>query len=163
MSTSHKFYLSLGSNIEPEKNLAEALFRLQEHGVLQDMSSVWESPAVGARGPNFLNLCISYVVPLPGTALKSKVLLPIERALGRARGRDRNAPRTIDIDILMMDGRPLNLKRWATSFVLIPMAELLPDFTDPAAGQSLSDLAKASQAAAWIVRRPEALNAIHPH
>jgi 2-amino-4-hydroxy-6-hydroxymethyldihydropteridine diphosphokinase len=154
MSRPHKFYLSLGSNVEPESNLAKAIHRLREHGWLEEISSVWESPAVDAWGPNFLNVCASYAVGLGRKDLKAKILRPVETALGRVRGHDKNAPRTIDIDIIMMDGRPLNAHRWVRAFVLLPMAELLPGFKDPATGKLLTELAAQSQAPAWILRRP---------
>lgn len=148
-----KFYLSLGSNIEPGANLAEAISRLRAIGEIQEISSVWESHAVGSAGPNFLNVCVSLRADLQEDALKKTVLLPIEQAMGRVRSHDKNAPRPIDIDVLMQDRRPLNLQRWNYAFVILPMSELLPDFVHPATHRPLAEIAKSTQEKIWIVRR----------
>jgi 2-amino-4-hydroxy-6-hydroxymethyldihydropteridine diphosphokinase len=153
-----KFYLGLGSNIQPEKNLAEAIERLRAQGDIQATSSLWESRAVGSAGPNFLNICVCFVAQVGASQLKKQVVEPIELALGRVRSQDRNAPRTIDIDILIENDRPLSLERWGYAFVLLPMAELLPDFVDPVTRRPLSESAARARAATWIIRRPEALS-----
>ncbi len=153
MSRRHEFYLGLGSNIEPDVNLKLGISRLRESGEILAFSSVWESGAVGSSGPNFLNLCIQYVAGVEEVELKQEVLLPIETALGRVRTGDKNAPRTLDIDILLADGRPINPARWAYPFVLVPLAELLPTYVHPMSGIALAEAARAAEAKTWIVRR----------
>ncbi len=155
MSPTHDYYLGLGSNIEPRPNLLKAIDLLAERGEIREFSSVWETQAVGSPGPNFLNLCLRYESALEEEDLKRLVLLPIESSLGRVRTRDKNAPRTIDIDVLMADGRPVNPKRWAHAFVVVPLSELLPDFKHPLRGQSLAQAAAAATAETWIVRRAD--------
>lgn len=154
MRRSHKFYLSLGSNIAPEANLAEAVARLGTHGRIEDVSSVWESRPLGSTGPNFLNVCVLFVAPLVEKNLRSDVLRRVEAELGRVRSSDKNAPRTIDIDPLMMDGRALNLARWEHPFVIMPMAELCPDLVHPTRREAMSEVARQIQSTIWIVRRP---------
>ncbi len=162
MSPRHEFYLGLGSNIEPVPNLRKAIARLREKGEILAFSSVWESQAVGSAGPNFLNLCIRYAAGDDEEQLKRLVLIPIEASLGRVRTSDKNAPRTIDIDVLVADGHAVNPKRWAHAFVVLPLSELLPDFTHPLSGARLVDAAAAATANTWIVRRPEVLELGNP-
>ena len=162
MSAPHEFYLGLGSNIEPEANLAKAISRLGEHGEVQRFSSVWESQAVGSTGPNFLNLCIQFTAKENEQELKRQVLGPIETGLGRVRTGDRNAPRTIDLDMLLADGVPVGPNRWAHAFVLVPLAELLPNFLHPLSGKPLAAAAAEAQAQTWIMRRPAVLQMIKP-
>src|SRR6266487_6411472 len=105
MSKSHLAYLSLGSNIQTEINLVNAIQLLQKHGRIEKVSSVWESESVGAAGPNYLNACVLFSTALMQTALKEQLLLPIELELGRKRIADKFAPRTMDIDIVLVDCR----------------------------------------------------------
>lgn len=157
MPPRHDFYLGLGSNIEPEVNLAKGIARLRERGEILEFSDVWESAAVGSSGPNFLNLCIRYAAMQDEAQLKVDVLLPIEAGLGRVRNGDKNAPRTLDIDILAVDGKPIHPQRWDYPFVLVPLAELIPHFLHPLSGQTLTEAAVRAQAETWIVRRPGVL------
>lgn len=157
MSVPHRFYLSLGSNVRPEANLAGAIDELRRYGQVEEISSAWESRPVGAAGPNFLNVCLLFVAALKDTELKSRIVRPVETALGRVRSHNKGAPRPIDIDVIMMDGRPLNRELWTNAFVVLPMAELLPHFIHPVIHRPLVEAAPEAQAATWIVRRPQAL------
>ncbi len=157
MTPPHKFYLNLGSNIFPERHLAQAMKLLRRHGALLESSSVWESEAVGSSGPHFLNLSVGFQTKMNEAELKATVVDSIETALGRSRTTDKNAPRTIDIDIILMDDRPVNPERWAHPFVVLPMAELLPELVHPVTGRRLVDEAPVSAASLWIRRRPDVL------
>jgi len=154
----HRYYLSLGSNIQPETNLAQASQQLRAHGVVEAVSSIWESHAIGSVGPNFLNACVSFLASTGHTGLKRDITAAIEDKMGRVRTRDRLAPRTIDIDILMEDARPVNLQLWRHAFVVLPMAELLPDFSHPEYHRPLSELAHEIQERTWIVRHAQSLS-----
>ena len=154
MGRSHRYFLSLGSNISPESNLAEALRRLQDLGRIGQISGVWESHALGSAGPNFLNICVEFTTPLSTAEVKRDVANRIEAQMGRVRSADPSAPRPIDIDVLMVDEQPLNVERWSHPFVLLPLAELLPQYTHPAEGIPLSAAAKKAEDRVWIVRRP---------
>ena len=158
MVQSHKFYLSLGSNINPKRNLRAAVRQLGGYGMVAEVSSLWESHAVGSDGPNFLNLCVGFSVALTQAELKQSVVEKIETGLGRQRSDDKNAPRTIDIDIIMEDGSPVDQERWSHPYVILPMAELLPDFPHPGTGRPMAEQAIEAQASMWIHRRPEALS-----
>lgn len=150
-----EFYLSLGSNIMPERNLAAALRLLAVYGEVRAVSGVWESKAVGSDGPNFLNVCVRFDVNTDAVGLKDRVIGPVERALGRTRSGNKNASRTIDLDILMEDDHPLNVLLWEHPFVILPMAELLPDVMHPRTGRALREEAPRAAASLWMRRRPD--------
>ena len=131
MKKLHKFYLNIGSNIHPEKNLPSTIELLRENGKVEAVSNAWESYAIGSSGPNFLNVSVIYLTPLNPNGLKQKIIKSIEDTLGRIRSKDKYAPRTIDIDIIMIDEIPFNLNLWNNPFVVVPLAELVPEFNHP--------------------------------
>lgn len=151
----HRAYLSLGSNIEAESNLPKAVKMLLEVGKVEAVSSVWESESVGFDGPNFLNVCVLFLTPLGPVEFKERVIRPIEAKLGRVRSMEKNAPRTIDLDIELYDEKPLNTDFWEYAFVIIPLAELLPDFIHPARGEALAKVAEQFQSQVWIEKRED--------
>jgi 2-amino-4-hydroxy-6-hydroxymethyldihydropteridine diphosphokinase len=155
MTEVHRAYLSLGSNIEAEVNLPKAVQMLGEVGEVKKISSVWESHAVGSDGPNFLNACVLFLAGVESHLLKEQIIRPIENALGRVRSADKNAPRTIDIDILMFDGRPMNVDFWDVAFVAVPLAELIPDFIHPLRNETLRQTSERLSKVTWIVKRED--------
>ena len=154
MNNLHRVFLSLGSNVQPEIYLPKAIDQLREYGQIEKISSVWESHAVGANGPNFLNACLLFSTSIVPENLKEQVIHPIEAKLGRVRSENKNAPRTIDIDIVMADGDPVNLEFWNYAFIVVPMAELAPDFPHPITHKKLIDAAKLSRTQTWIIQHP---------
>ena len=158
MSESHLAYLSLGSNIQPETHLVSAIELLQKYSRVEKISSAWESESVGAPGPNYLNACLLLATPLSQRELKQQALLPIERSLGRQRTADKFAPRTIDIDIVIFDGKPSDNRYWEQAFVVIPLAEIYPDFPNPLTQESLIKTAADLRQRIWMERRPEVLS-----
>jgi 2-amino-4-hydroxy-6-hydroxymethyldihydropteridine diphosphokinase len=158
MSESHVAYLSLGSNIRPEHHLVSAIELLQNHGQITKLSNAWESESVGAEGPNYLNACISLVTALGQDALKQGVLLPLETRLGRQRGSNKFAPRTIDIDIVVFDERSCDDKYWEQAFVVIPFAEIYPEYPNPVTQEKVVETASRLRHKVWMEARPEVLN-----
>lgn len=152
MNNLHRMFLSLGSNIEADVNLPKAIQMLREVGEVNAISSVWESESVGFDGPNFLNACVLFLTPFEPVEFKEKVIRPIESKLGRVRSSEKNAPRTIDIDIVLCDDQPLNVEFWDYAFVIVPLAELIPDFIHPITGEILSKAAQQAQGRVWIER-----------
>ncbi|MCC6499339.1 MAG: 2-amino-4-hydroxy-6-hydroxymethyldihydropteridine diphosphokinase [Anaerolineales bacterium] len=158
MNELHLAYLSLGSNIEPESNLPKAARLLAQHGQVGKISSVWETkPVGGGGGGNYLNACLEYETSLSQTALKENVLRPIETQLGRKRSADKFAPRTIDIDILVFDGEIVGERWLAQAFVVVPLAEILPEIQTPAAGETIQEIAARLRREVWMETRPLAL------
>lgn len=160
MKSRHDVYLSLGSNIDPEANLPRAIEMLAKYGHVKEVSGVWESHPVGAEGPNFLNASVLLETDIPAPALKDRLARPIETAMGRVRSADRNSPRPIDIDVMLVDGEPFNLDRWDSAFVLLPIAELLPDAPHPVTHEPLREAAEQARRKTWIVQRPGLLKSV---
>ncbi len=160
MSKPHNVYLSIGSNIEPEVNLPKAIEMLSRYGQVEAVSDAWESHAVGSNGPNFLNASVQLVTDIEPEQLKDRLARPIEEALGRVRTEDKNAPRPIDVDVMMVDGEAYNTERWDNAFVLLPIAELAPDALHPVTLESLRIAAERARATTWIVQRPGLLKTV---
>lgn len=146
----HDALLLLGSNIRPAECLPAARRLLEGLGRVVRTSRVWESPPVGfADQANFCNAAIHLETALPPADLKER-LREIEAKLGRVRDPDnKNAPRTIDLDIGLYDNLvssepgltipdPEIPKR---AFVAIPLAEIAPDTRHPVTGLRLADIA----------------------
>jgi 2-amino-4-hydroxy-6-hydroxymethyldihydropteridine diphosphokinase len=142
-------YLSLGSNLDPERHLRAAAAALREHFADVVFSSVLRTPAVGFDGPDFLNAAACVRTDLDPHALDAWL-----HALEAAHGRDRSAPRfssrTLDIDIVFYDdlviapspGSHLQIPRpeLQHAFVLQPLAQIAADFHDPVSGCTLAQL-----------------------
>jgi 2-amino-4-hydroxy-6-hydroxymethyldihydropteridine diphosphokinase len=146
----HQAYLSIGSNIEPEKNLPAAVRELGRFGRVLRVSRVWQSPPLGAPGqPDFLNAALLLETALSASDLKGKAIAAVEENLGRMRSSNRNAPRTIDIDIMLFDRELLTLGEHSIPdrellerpFVAIPLAEIDPSYIHPVTGDSLAEIA----------------------
>ena len=153
MSESHLVYLNLGSNIEPEANLPKAVHLLSNLGEVKRISSVWESEAVGADGPNYLNICVLLESKFALPELKRDVIDQIELSLGRVRGADKFAPRTIDIDIVLFDDQSLNNEYWKLAFIVIPLAEVHPEFEIPTSEETLAEAATRLRNEVWMEAR----------
>ena len=123
--------LLLGSNIEPMKNLPKAVNLLAKEVVILRTSSVWESKAVGSDGPDFLNAALLIETMLSVNELKDAVIGKIEEALKRVRTEDKNAPRTIDIDIIFYDGKQIDDELDRYEHMLLPVSEVMNQVERP--------------------------------
>jgi 2-amino-4-hydroxy-6-hydroxymethyldihydropteridine diphosphokinase len=142
-------FIGVGSNIEPEKNIREALRRLGQYVHLTAISTFYLEPAIdGPDEPAFYNGVVTIETDLRPVKLKQEVLRRIESTLGRQRNANKNAPRTIDLDLLLYDDlvesdlslpHPDILKR---AFVAIPLSELAPDLVLPGAGLPVRQIAE---------------------
>jgi len=150
-----QYYLGLGSNIAPEKNLPSSLGLLRQYVHLNAVSSVWETPSIGEAGPNFLNAVVCIRTDLEPEELKYQVLRPVEAHLGRVRTSDKYAPRPIDLDILVANGRVYSEDIWNFAYLAVPLAELLPNLTHPKTGKSLAAIAEHLRYTTKIRPRPE--------
>ncbi|NUS61981.1 MAG: 2-amino-4-hydroxy-6-hydroxymethyldihydropteridine diphosphokinase [Lysobacter sp.] len=146
---SSKAYLSLGSNVEPERHLRAALEALRARFGDVVVSPVYRVPAVGFDGPDFLNAAAIVESDLDPFALV-EWLHDLERANGRVRGPVKFNDRTLDIDLVyfgdvVLDERGLRLPRdeLKHAFVLRPLAEIAPGFVDPVRGETLDALWRA--------------------
>jgi 2-amino-4-hydroxy-6-hydroxymethyldihydropteridine diphosphokinase len=144
--------VALGSNIEPEANLQRAVQRLAARTQLVAVSSVYETLPVGKTDqPNFLNAAALIETEHEPAELKGHVLGEIEQELGRIRTSDRNAPRTIDLDITLYDERILESGSrhipdpdlLEHPHVAVPAADVVPMYRHPETGQTLREIADA--------------------
>ena len=95
-----KYYLSLGSNINPESNLELAISALKKILSETECSSIYQTQAEGFEGDDFLNLIFSGVSSLAFEDLNKK-LKDIEDSSGRDRNAKKFSSRTLDIDIVL--------------------------------------------------------------
>lgn len=141
-------YVALGSNLgDRPAHLAHAIRELRSAGTLTGLSSVYETDPVGyADQDPFLNM----VVRLE-TRLSARELLALARSIEERRGRERtfrNAPRTLDIDILLYgdldvreEGLTIPHPRMAERpFVLVPLLELDPRAREPVTGRGYASM-----------------------
>ena len=144
-------YLSLGSNLgDRESNLAQATMALSINFEISNIisSAYYESePLYNKDQPQFLNSIVKFHTTLkPFDVLD--VTQRVERMLGRPKIREKNQPRIIDIDILfhgdaVIETKDLSIPHPMISlrkFILIPFAELEPDFKIPHSNLTLNDL-----------------------
>jgi 2-amino-4-hydroxy-6-hydroxymethyldihydropteridine diphosphokinase len=151
----HQVCIVLGSNIEPAENIRKALRILQGYGRLERISTTWETPSFGSPGPNFLNTAVLFRTKFNAADLKYEVLRPIESQLGRVRTANKNAPRTIDLDIVLFDGQVVDPKLWSRPFLVITVAELFPDLVHTETGRSLASIAHEMRKTVGAVPHPE--------
>jgi 2-amino-4-hydroxy-6-hydroxymethyldihydropteridine diphosphokinase len=133
-------FIGVGSNIGPEDNIREALRQLAQSTRLVSISTFYREPAIGRpEEPDFYNGVVAIETDLPPAALKWQVLRPIEAALGRQRGADRYASRTIDLDLLLYGDSVVSSAELklpdpdipTRTFIAIPLYEIAPDLVMP--------------------------------
>ena len=144
-------HFAVSNLAEPARQVRAALSALEAHPQIQieKTSSLYVTAPVGYDDqPDFVNAVCSVRTSLDGVSLLA-VLNRIEADFGRERT-FRNAPRTLDLDIIDFDGISssdphLTLphpRAHERSFVMKPLAEILPDFVLGGHGR-VADLAAA--------------------
>ena len=138
-------FLSLGSNIEPEKNIDFAKDQLQTKFGKLLISSTYRTKAVGFIGDDFLNLVIKTSTSDPPETVID-YLHHIERQTGRQTSTGRFNSRTLDIDLLLYGDLidvSLNLPRdeiLKYDFVLEPLLEVFPEGIHPKENKSYKEI-----------------------
>tara|TARA_B100001093_G_scaffold43018_1_gene36514 strand:+ start:228 stop:602 length:375 start_codon:yes stop_codon:yes gene_type:complete len=95
-----KYYLSLGSNINAEENIAFAIKELKKILSNVIISSTHKTKAEGFEGDDFLNLVLVGDSTLDFESLNNKLKI-VEDASGRKRDVPKFSARTLDIDIVL--------------------------------------------------------------
>ncbi|MDG1328604.1 MAG: 2-amino-4-hydroxy-6-hydroxymethyldihydropteridine diphosphokinase [Flavobacteriaceae bacterium] len=150
MKTNHKIYLSLGSNLGNKfENLQLAVNAIfEEIGSIKKIAPIFETPAMGFEGKNFLN-CVIQVETNQPAILVLDTILSIETKLGRVREEKLGySSRKIDIDMLFYDDAIINTKSLIIphpeiqnrKFVLAPLELISPDFIHPILNKSISKI-----------------------
>jgi len=147
--------ITLGSNIDRERNIQRALAELERHPQLRVLavSPVYITPAIGADGqpsaqPDFANAAVLAETDLDPAALR-QALRAIESAMGRVRTTDKFAARPIDLDlafygqeIIEVAGKQLpdpDVLRFA--HIAIPLADIAGEWVHPQSGRTLAEIA----------------------
>jgi 2-amino-4-hydroxy-6-hydroxymethyldihydropteridine diphosphokinase len=143
--------VALGSNLGDSYAILEAAIEdlAKTPGIILEARSSWyKTKAVGPPQPDYLNGCaILQVEMIPHLLLES--LLEIEKKFGRVR-KERWEPRTLDLDLLLYDDLILHTpnlqiphpRMRERAFVLIPLAEIAPDWVEPVSGRTIQELVK---------------------
>lgn len=141
-----RVYVSIGSNIDREKNIVTAVRELSDSYRPLTLSTVYESEPVGFGGDNFLNLVAGFDTDSPIEAVIAR-LKAIEQSCGRER-RNNDHSRTLDIDLLIygelsrhddkVDIPREEIGRCA--FVLLPLAEIAPEHKHPETGITFGEM-----------------------
>jgi 2-amino-4-hydroxy-6-hydroxymethyldihydropteridine diphosphokinase len=155
--------IGLGANLPspagpPLATLKAALAALARNGAeAVSVSRFYQTQAwPDPDDPPFVNAVAQVETELSPASLLAR-LQEIERSMGRVAG-PRNTPRPLDLDILDYDGRieagpPMlpHPRMERRAFVLVPLADLAPDWRHPASGRSVKDLIGALADASQIV------------
>ena len=141
-------FLGIGTNLgDRERNLQEALAVLSQKMVILKESSVYQTAPWGYLDqPVFLNQVIKAQTDLSSLNLLG-FLTETEKLLGR-QANFRYGPRLIDLDILFYGNRIIQTPRLQVphprltqrAFVLVPLAEIAPEFVHPQNKQTITQL-----------------------
>ena len=142
----NRAYLSIGSNIEPERHVRAGVAALAKRYGELIISPVYQNPAMGFDGDDFYNLVIGLDTAASAEQLAA-ACREIETAHGRRRTDQRFSDRTLDIDLLTLGNAiredvPIlprdEILKYA--FVLKPLADIAPEERHPVDGRRYADI-----------------------
>ncbi len=156
-------YLSIGSNIgDREANLAGATTALGTYYQINNIqsSSYYETaPLINTEQPDFLNAVLSCDTDLTPFELLDTVH-QVESMLGRPVLRNKNEPRTIDIDIVTHGDAVIQTNELTIphpeilnrKFILIPLEEIAPNFEIPLLKMTATDCLQVTNDTSRVVK-----------
>ncbi len=142
---SHRIFLGLGSNTNPQTNLVSCLEWLDHSFRSMQVSPAYRSPAFGFSGRDFINLVVRIDSAISPLALKAW-LRQLEDRHGRDRSQPRFSDRTLDVDILLFGD--LVAPQWqiprketvTQPYILKPLCDLAPNLRLPHSNITVSRL-----------------------
>jgi 2-amino-4-hydroxy-6-hydroxymethyldihydropteridine diphosphokinase len=129
-------FVAVGSNIDPMANVQKALRRLSDEVKMVAISTFYLTEPIGLpESPSFINGVVELETEIPPHELKYELLRKVERELGRKRTADKNAPRPIDLDLLVYGDESIHAgdltvpdpEITSRPFLAIPLGELAPE------------------------------------
>jgi 2-amino-4-hydroxy-6-hydroxymethyldihydropteridine diphosphokinase len=143
-------FVGIGSNIEPMENVRCAIRLLDRQVPVVAISTFYRTEPHGLTGsPSFINGVVEIETEVPARDLKYGLLRPLEKELGRQRTSDPNAPRPIDLDLLVYGDQSIRSEELVLPdpdiaerpFLAIPLSELAPDLIPPGFGRTVRNIA----------------------
>lgn len=142
-------YIGIGSNIEPQYHIEQALKILKNYVNIKKISTFYKTEPVLRKNQNyFFNGVWEISTSIKAFDLKYSILRDIERMLLRSRQVDKHAPRTIDLDILLYGNAVVrdNFLQipdpdiYTRPFIYVPLYELNPNLVLPCSKIPLKNL-----------------------
>lgn len=133
-------FIGVGSNINPERNISDALTRLSAHVDITGISTFYQTgPILWENQDDYLNGVWQVLTLMSPQELKVNVLNAIEKGLQRIKTSDKYGARTIDLDLLLFGDFVINEEGlkvpdpdiYKRSFVAFPLSELDSDLIIP--------------------------------
>ena len=123
----HEVVIGLGSNIDPEANLEQAVQELKSRFKVSKRSQWTQTKPIGIQDqPDFYNGALLMETELEQQSLK-KELKRIEDILGRDRNLSKFGPRTIDLDILIWNKKVVDEDYYERDFLRKAVEEIISD------------------------------------
>ena len=123
----HEVVIGLGSNIDPEANLEQAVQELKSRFKVSKRSQWTRTKPIGIQDqPDFYNGALLMETELEQQSLKEE-LKRIEDILGRDRSFPKFGPRTIDLDILIWNKKVVDKDYYERDFLRKGVEEIIPD------------------------------------
>ena len=120
----HECIIGLGSNVEPEQNIAAALLILRQDHELVAVSTLIQTSPIGIIDqPDFLNGAAKVITTMENTDF-NLYLKKVEDRLKRDRTAPKFGPRTIDLDILLWDGEIIDPDYYSRDFLQAAVNEI---------------------------------------